>query len=87
MRQKSELLLRRLEEKGLNRDNISHFMRCTMGILHFTSDGDMDQLNKRLHVAGWRDIDLDYDTVQLMEETLKAGDSNLRQSVSILFVA
>ena len=80
MNQTRELLLRRLESKGLGRDRVPHFFRCTMSLLHFIPGNEIDELNNWLHVAGWRNIDLDDEILHLMEKTMKYKESACLQS-------
>lgn len=87
MSQSIEVLLRRLETKGLKRDRVPNFLRCTMSLLHFIPDKKIDELNDWLHVVGWTDIDLDYQTVQMMEEMLEDGEIDRSQCVPFFFAA
>jgi hypothetical protein len=87
MSQTGEVLLRRLESKGLSREKVSHFIRCTMSLLHFIPENRIDELNDWLHVVGWADIDLDYTTLQMMEQMLEDEDRDRSRYVQFFFAA
>ena len=47
----------------------------------------MDELNDWLHIVGWGDIDLDHETLQMMEEMVETWDIDRSQRVQFFFAA
>ena len=60
-----QLLVGRLEAKGLESDIIPSFIRSMR--ICFANDPEMNQLkaNRQLQFLGWNDIELDYHTLQI----------------------
>ena len=65
MNQIKEILLDRLEKKGLDPNYIPGFIRSLANSICRDPDMSLTQLNQRLHYLGWNGIDLDYHTLQL----------------------
>jgi len=65
MNQIKEILLERLENKGLDPNYIPGFIRSLANSIWRDPDMSLTQLNQRLDYLGWDGIELDYHTLQL----------------------
>jgi hypothetical protein len=65
MTQIKEILLERLQKKGLDPNYIPGFIRSLANSICRDPDMSLTQLNQRLDYLGWNGIDLDYHTLQL----------------------
>ena len=72
MNQIKEILLNRLEEKGLDPNYIPGFIRSLANSICRDPDMSLTQINQRLQYLGWSGIDLDYHTLQLMIACLES---------------
>jgi hypothetical protein len=60
-----ELLLNRLEDKGIEGNIRIGFLRTLSRTITVIPDSPLSAVNRRLHYLGWKDVDLDYHTLQL----------------------
>ena len=60
----------RLEDKGLGRDKIPHFLRCLNNLLLFVPGADRAELNRWLNAMGWGQVDVDDETLNLVETSM-----------------
>ena len=68
----TEILIERLERKGITPGTIPGFMRNLAYIMSVTPHMDLRELNRRLHLVGWNDFELDDHTLQLIIAILEA---------------
>ncbi len=66
----TEHLLQRLQEMGIESNQIPGFMKDLANSLFLDSATTYSQVNKRLHSLGWNEIELDYRTFELARECL-----------------
>ena len=79
MNQIKEILLNRLEEKGLDPNYIPGFIRSLATSICRDPDMSLTQINQRLQYLGWSGIDLDYHTLQMAIKCFEEeGVSGLR---------
>ncbi|UCH21354.1 MAG: hypothetical protein JSU83_23120 [Deltaproteobacteria bacterium] len=67
-----QILIDRLEEKGIDCDNIPGFMRILANSFFADPLMTLDQIKKRLNYLGWDGFDLDDHTLQLAIACLEA---------------
>jgi hypothetical protein len=65
MKQLTQVLIRRLEKKGIEPNIAPGFMRNLANTILVNPDMNHLQVNRELHTLGWRDFELDYHTLQL----------------------
>ena len=65
MNQIKQDLLARLEGRGIDRALLPGFIRCLANSLYFSPQMDIRQINERLRYLGWKDVQLDYHTLQM----------------------
>ena len=73
-----QLLIDRLQQQGIESDDLPLFFRDLASILGSDSEIDTAALNARLNVLGWHKAELDYQSLQLAlawVETEMAGSS------------
>lgn len=71
MSELKEILIRRLENKGMDLEMIPGFIRSLNNSFTYYPHTDFKQINNRLRYMGWDDFDLDYFTFQLVMECLE----------------
>jgi hypothetical protein len=59
------LLIDRLQQQGIEPDDLPLFLRDLATILRSSSEMDTAALNARLNVLGWHKAQLDYQSLQL----------------------
>jgi hypothetical protein len=64
MNQLAQVLVRRLEGKGIEQSSIPCFVRSLANTFSFVPRMTRQDLNKRLHLLGWTDFELDDHTLQ-----------------------
>jgi len=72
-----QILILELERKGIENRTIPRFIK---DLSHsFLSDPSisLSEVNERLHLLGWQDIDLDYHTLQLAIASFERDRSEL----------
>jgi hypothetical protein len=72
MNQLAQVLVRRLEGKGIQESSIPFFVRSLANTFSFVPRMTRQDLNKRLHLLGWTDFELDDHTLQLVIAVLEA---------------
>jgi len=65
LNQLKEILVQRLEKKGVEQTEIYGFIRDLSNTLSVTPHMNLQEVNRRLHLLGWNDFELDYHTLQL----------------------
>ena len=60
-----EILIQRLEEKGLPAAEIPGFIRSVMIVIADNPSMSLEEMNNRLHAIGWDSFELDYHILQL----------------------
>ena len=65
MNQLSQILIKRLEKRGMEPDIIPGFIRTLANSILVNSNTNLSQVNNRLHFLGWDGFDLDYHTMEL----------------------
>ena len=63
--QLTQILMDRLEKKGMDPSVIPGFMRSLASTVLVNSTTNLVQVNDTLHLLGWDEIDLDYRTYEL----------------------
>lgn len=66
MSQLNEIVIKRLEEKGIRSDIIPGFVRDLGNSISINPECSLQELNSRLHLLGWDDFELDDYTLQLV---------------------
>jgi len=59
------ILIKRLEEKGIEPTTIHGFMRDLANTILLSPHVNLLQVNERLHLLGWDSVEMDYHTLQL----------------------
>jgi hypothetical protein len=77
-------LIERLAAKGMELSSIPAFIRNLANALAAHPQMSLPELNRRLHMLGWNDIELDVYTLQLV---LSSFDSGLDYPPDISFVS
>ncbi len=67
----TEILIQRLEKKGVEHAAIPWFMRDFANITLVTPDMNLAEVNRKLHSLGWNDFELDDHTLQLIIASLE----------------
>lgn len=75
-----QILIDRLEEKGIDCDNIPGFIRVLANCFLVDPDMDLGRIKNRLNYLGWEGFDLDYQTLQLAIACLEAEGMNKLQN-------
>ena len=63
--QLTQILLERLEKKGMDPTLIPGFIRNLGNAILFNPEATLLQASNRLHLLGWDDFELDYRTLEL----------------------
>ncbi len=71
MDQIKQILVNRLEKKGLELCLIPGFMRSLATSFINNPNYSLLQINEKLHYLGWDEIDIDYHTLQLAIECIE----------------
>ena len=72
MDQIAQILMERLENKGMEPGIIPGFIRNLANALSVDPHTNLFLVNKHLHLLGWDDFELDYRTLELATEYLEA---------------
>ena len=83
MNQVTEVLIKRLQKKGIAPTAIPGFLRSVMITVSDNPPMSLQEINRRLHVLGWDSFEMDDHTLQLITASLEAeglGDFRLRNS-------
>ncbi len=65
LNQLTQILVRRLEKKGMETSTIPGFIRDLANIILVNLHMNLLQVNKQLHLLGWDGLELDDHTLQL----------------------
>ena len=71
LRQHKNILLQRLESKGISRQAAPGFIRNLTNVLAVYPLLSLGEANRIMQFLGWQDVDLDYRTFQLVIAELK----------------
>ena len=66
------ILVEQLVGKGIKLSAISAFIRSVANSITVSPSTDLSELNRRLHLMGWEDIELDEYTLQLIIEIFES---------------
>ena len=80
MNELTEILIQRLEKKGVEQPAIPGFIRNLANIISVTPHLDLPEVNRRLHSLGWTDFELDDHTLQLTIAAFEAEALNRKSS-------
>ena len=75
MKELKDILLERLEKKGVEPDFIPGLMKSIMSTLRDRPDISSMEVNERLHFLGWENFELDDHTLQLIIANYEANPS------------
>ncbi|MBN2124884.1 MAG: hypothetical protein JW821_11365 [Deltaproteobacteria bacterium] len=67
-----DVLLQRLERKGVQSDLVPGLIKNVAHAIEYVSSTDAEEINERLHLLGWDDFHLDDHTMQLIIAGLEA---------------
>ena len=73
MNQLTEILIGRLEKKGMESGEISGLIRDLTNAFLVNPHLDHLHLNDKLQLLGWNDFDLDYRTFEVAEACFERG--------------
>jgi hypothetical protein len=79
----TEILIQRLQKKGVEQPAIPGFIRNLAHIISVTPHLNLPEVNRRLHLLGWTDFELDDHTLQLTIATFEAEALNRKKSENI----
>jgi len=68
----TEILVQRLEKKGLAPSAIRGFLRSVMITVSDNPSMSLQEINRRLHVLEWDSFEMDDHTLQLITASLEA---------------
>jgi hypothetical protein len=74
MNQLAEVLIERLEKKGIRPDIAPRFFRDVANTMSVEPPTTLEDLNRRLQLLGWNDFELDDHTLQLVIACFEAED-------------
>jgi len=80
MSQLTEIMIKRLEEKGIRSDIIPGFVRNVINTISINPECNLQELNNRLHFLGWDDFELDEHTLQLVIAGFEVGGLRKRSA-------
>jgi hypothetical protein len=72
MEQTTGIMIERLLGKGMEIENIPPYIRDLANALSADGEISLSELNRRLHLLGWGDFELDDQTLQLIMIHLEA---------------
>ena len=76
----TEILIQRLEKKGVEQTAIPGFIRNLANIISVTPHMSLREVNRRLHLLGWTDFELDDHTLQLTIASFEAEALNRKDA-------
>ncbi len=77
MKELKDILINRLERKGVGQKLIPGFMRSLANSFYIDPHMNLKRVNRRLQYLGWDDFDLDYHTFQLAIACIEERGSEL----------
>ena len=72
MNRVTEVLIKRLQKKGIAPTAIPGFLRSVMITVSDNPPMSLQEINRRLHVLGWDSFEMDDHTLQLITASLEA---------------
>lgn len=85
MSELKDILLGRLEKKGVEPGLIPNYIRIVTQVLLDMKDANLEDINKRLLFLGLNDIELDEQTFQLLIANLESDDFSIHPKERDLF--
>ncbi len=73
MNQLTQILIERLEKKGMGPGEIPGFIRDLTNAFLVNPNSNHLHLNEQLHLLGWDDLDLDYRTFEVATACFERG--------------
>jgi len=73
LNQLTQILIDRLEEKGMGSEEIPAFIRDLTNALLVNPHSNHLHLNEQLHLLGWDDLELDYRTFEIASACFERG--------------
>jgi len=83
MNQLTEIMISRLEKKGVQIDIIPGFIRDLVNTISNDHQSNFQELNKKLHLLGWDDFELDDYTLQLVIASVEAEAFTKQTAVQV----
>jgi len=81
MNQVTEVMIKRLEKKGVWSDIIPVFIRDVINTISINPLSTLQELNAKLHLLGWDDFELDEYTLELVIAGFEAGGLSKRGTI------
>ncbi len=81
MNQLTEIMISRLEKKGVELDIIPGFIRDLVNTISIDHQTNLQELNKKLHLLGWDDFELDEYTLELIIASFETGSLSKRGTI------
>jgi len=75
LNQLKEILWQRLEKKGIYPGLIPCLIKSIVSTIPCISHANFEEVNRRLHLLGWDDFEMDYHTLQLVIASLENDGS------------
>jgi hypothetical protein len=66
----NDILLERLKMRGIAPSTIPRFIKDLTGTLAFDPQSNLSEINRRMHLLGWYDVEVDEHTFQLVLATV-----------------
>lgn len=73
----NDILIHELERKGIENRIIPRFIKDLCNSFHTDPSISLREVNERLHLLGWEDVNLDYHTLQLAIASFERDRSDL----------
>jgi len=81
MNQLTEIMISRLEKKGVQLDIMPGFIRDLVNTISIDHQTNLQELNKKLHLLGWDDFELDEYTLELIIASFETGSLSKRGTI------
>ena len=81
MNQVTEVMIKRLEKKGIQPDMIPGFIRDLVNTTLINPQSTLEDLNAKLHFLGWDDFELDEYTLELVIAGFETGGLSKRGTI------
>jgi len=69
-----DILINRLREKGVHRDQVYPFFRNMAHVISLISKDNISEINRQLHLLGWNEVELDEHTLDLALAAIEFHD-------------
>jgi hypothetical protein len=74
-------LIHRLEGIGISSIAIPRFVKDVASAIPINRYGNLQDMNRRLHLLGWHPVELDYHTLQLIEAILESEGAIIKTNL------